>query len=87
MATRVVMPQAGQDLETGILVRWLRAEGDAVEKGDPIAEIETEKVAVEVPAPVAGTLLRILVPDGAEVPILSTIAVIGSPGEDVSALV
>jgi pyruvate/2-oxoglutarate dehydrogenase complex dihydrolipoamide acyltransferase (E2) component len=81
------MPQAGQDLETGILVRWLRAEGDAVEKGDPIAEIETEKVAVEVPAPVAGTLLRILVPDGAEVPILSTIAVIGSPGEDVSALV
>jgi pyruvate/2-oxoglutarate dehydrogenase complex dihydrolipoamide acyltransferase (E2) component len=86
MATRVVMPQAGQDLETGLVVRWLKAEGDPVAKGESIVEIETEKVNVDVPAPAAGVLLRILAADGAEVPVLSTIGVIGDPGEDVSSV-
>ena len=86
MATRVVMPQAGQDLETGILVRWLKAEGETVARGEPIAEIETEKLNVDVTAPVGGVLLRTLVPDGAEVPILATIAVIGEAGEDISSI-
>jgi pyruvate/2-oxoglutarate dehydrogenase complex dihydrolipoamide acyltransferase (E2) component len=86
MAVRVVMPQAGQDLETGTITSWLKAEGDTVAKGEPIVSIETEKISVDVEAPAAGTLLRILAPDGAEVPILSTIAIIGTPGEDVSAI-
>lgn len=84
MTTNVVMPQAGQDLETGIVRHWLKAEGDPVAKGEPIVEIETEKLSLEVEAPAAGVLLRIIAPDGTEVPVLSVIAVIGEPGEDVA---
>lgn len=86
MATRVVMPQAGQDLETGTVTQWLKAVGDAVVKGEALVQIETEKLSVEVEAPASGTLLRIVVPDGSETPILSTIAVIGEPGEDISGI-
>ncbi len=83
MTTRVVMPQAGQDLETGVVRRWLKAEDERVAKGDPLVEVETEKLTLEVEAPAAGVLLRILAPDDTEVPVLSTIAVIGEPGEDI----
>jgi pyruvate/2-oxoglutarate dehydrogenase complex dihydrolipoamide acyltransferase (E2) component len=86
MATKVIMPQAGQDLETGIVRHWRRAEGDRVEKGEAIVEVETEKLTLEVDAPASGVLLRILAPDDAEVAILSTIAVIGEPGEDVGGI-
>ena len=78
--------QAGQDLETGLVKRWLRAEGDRVAKGEAIVEIETEKITLEVEAPAAGVLLKVIAPDGAEVPILSPIGVIGEPGEDVSGI-
>jgi pyruvate/2-oxoglutarate dehydrogenase complex dihydrolipoamide acyltransferase (E2) component len=57
-----------------------------VAKGDPIAEVETEKLTLEVEAPAPGVLLRILAPDDTEVAVLSTIAVIGEPGEDVSGI-
>ncbi len=86
MATRVVMPQAGQDLEVGVVVQWLKAEGESVQKGESIVEIETEKVNLAVTAPASGILLRILAANGTEVPILSTIGVIGEPGEDVSSV-
>jgi pyruvate/2-oxoglutarate dehydrogenase complex dihydrolipoamide acyltransferase (E2) component len=86
MAVRVVMPQAGQDLETGTVTGWLKAEGDTVARGEPIVSVETEKISVEVESPAAGTLLRILAPAGSEVPILSTIAIIGTPGEDISGI-
>jgi len=84
MAVNVIMPQAGQDLETGTVTQWLKAEGDVVAKGEPIVQIETEKVTLDVEAPAAGVLLRILVPDGTETAIFSTIAIIGQPGEDIS---
>ncbi|HLY12983.1 MAG TPA: lipoyl domain-containing protein [Candidatus Limnocylindrales bacterium] len=86
MAVKVIMPQAGQDLETGIVRHWHKAEGDAVAKGEPIVQIETEKVNLDVEAPAAGVLLRILVPDDTETAIFSTIAIIGQPGEDISGL-
>ena len=86
MASKVIMPQAGQDLETGTVTQWLKAEGDTVAKGEPIVQIETEKVTLDVEAPAAGTLLRIVVPDGAETPIFSTIGIIGQPGEDISGI-
>ena len=86
MAVKVIMPQAGQDLETGVVKHWLKAEGDSVEKGEPIVQIETEKVTLDVEAPAAGVLLRILVPDETETAIFSTIAVIGQPGEDISGI-
>jgi pyruvate/2-oxoglutarate dehydrogenase complex dihydrolipoamide acyltransferase (E2) component len=86
MASKVIMPQAGQDLETGMVKHWFKAEGDVVMKGEPIVQIETEKVNLDVEAPAAGVLLRIVVPDETETPIFSTIGIIGEPGEDVSGL-
>lgn len=86
MAMKVIMPQAGQDLETGVVRHWLKAEGDSVAKGEPIVQIETEKVTLDVEAPAAGVLLRILVPDDTETAIFSTIAIIGQPGEDISGI-
>jgi pyruvate dehydrogenase E2 component (dihydrolipoamide acetyltransferase) len=86
MASKVIMPQAGQDLETGTVKQWLKAEGDEVAKGEPIVQIETEKVTLDVESPAAGVLLRILVPDETETAIFSTIAIIGQPGEDVSGI-
>ena len=86
MAVRVVMPQAGQDLETGIVRQWHKAEGDPVAKGEPLVEVETEKVMLDVESPAAGILLRIVVPDNAETAILSTIGIIGEPGEDISGI-
>jgi pyruvate/2-oxoglutarate dehydrogenase complex dihydrolipoamide acyltransferase (E2) component len=86
MATRVLMPQAGQDLETGTVTQWLKAEGATVTRGESIVAIETEKISVEVEAPASGTLLKILVGDQGVAPILSTIAIIGEPGEDISGL-
>ena len=86
MAVKVIMPQAGQDLETGIVRHWHKAEGDEVAKGEPIVQIETEKVNLDVEAPAAGILLRILVPDDTETAIFSTIGIIGQPGEDISGL-
>jgi pyruvate dehydrogenase E2 component (dihydrolipoamide acetyltransferase) len=84
MAVKVIMPQAGQDLETGTVKRWLKAVGDPVAKGESIVQIETEKISVDVEAPAAGVLLRIVVPEETETPIFSTIAIIGQLGEDIS---
>jgi dihydrolipoamide dehydrogenase len=86
MAAKVIMPQAGQDLETGVVKHWLKAEGDPVTKGEPIVQIETEKINVDVEAPATGVLLRILVPNETETAIFSTIAIIGQPGEDITGL-
>ena len=86
MAVKVVMPQAGQDLETGIVKHWLKSVGDPVAKGEAIVQIETEKISLDVEAPAAGVLLKIVAGDETEVPIFSTIAVIGQPGEDISGL-
>jgi len=81
VAIRVVMPQAGQDLETGVVRQWLKAVGDAVAKGEPLVEIETEKINLAVESPAEGVLIAIVVPNETETPILSTIGWIGQPGE------
>jgi pyruvate dehydrogenase E2 component (dihydrolipoamide acetyltransferase) len=86
MAVKVIMPQAGQDLETGVVRQWLKAEGDQVAKGEPIVSVETEKVTLDVESPAAGVLLRIVVPADTETAIFSTIAIIGQPGEDISGI-
>jgi len=78
MITKILMPQVGQDLETGRIVRWIKKEGDAVKKGDVVCEVETEKAVVEVPAPADGFLVKILHPDNAEVKILAEIGFIGA---------
>ena len=70
-------------MESGTIVKWLKAEGDAVEKGEPLYELDTEKVTQEVEAEAAGVLLRIAVSEG-EVPVGTTIAYIGEAGEQVA---
>jgi pyruvate dehydrogenase E2 component (dihydrolipoamide acetyltransferase) len=85
MPTDVIMPMLGMNQDTGKVVRWLRAEGDDVAKGDPLLEVETDKVTVEIEAPAAGTLSTIVAVDGAEVPVGQAIAVILAAGESPSA--
>src|SRR4051794_20672228 len=67
-------------MESGTIVKWLKAEGDAVEKGEPLYELDTDKVTQEVEAEATGVLIRIAVSEG-EVPVGETIAFIGKPGE------
>jgi len=77
MITKVIMPQVGQDIETGKIVRWLKKAGDPVKKGEVLCEVETEKAVVEVPSPSDGYLLKILFPDNTEAKILSEIGLVG----------
>ena len=81
MATEVKLPRLGQGMESGTIVRWLKAEGDAVSKSEPLYELDTDKVTQEVEAEADGVLLKILVADG-EVEVGTTVAVIGAEGED-----
>lgn len=83
MATEVKLPRLGQGMESGTIVRWLKAEGDAVKAGEPLYELDTDKVTQEVESDIDGVLLKIVVAEG-EVEVGSTIAVIGKDGEDVS---
>ena len=76
MATDVKLPRLGQGMESGVIVRWLKSEGDAVSSGEPLYELDTDKVTQEVEAEVDGTLLQIVVAEG-EVAVGSTVAVIG----------
>jgi pyruvate dehydrogenase E2 component (dihydrolipoamide acetyltransferase) len=82
MAAEVKLPRLGQGMEVGTVVKWLKAEGDKVEKGEPLYELDTDKVTQEVEAEAAGVLLKIAVPEG-EVPVGTTIAFIGEQGEPV----
>jgi pyruvate dehydrogenase E2 component (dihydrolipoamide acetyltransferase) len=85
MADEVKLPRLGQGMESGTIVKWLKAEGDQVEKGEPLYELDTDKVTQEVEAEATGVLLKITVAEG-EADVGTTIAVIGRQGEDVSAL-
>lgn len=84
MATQVTMPRLGQGMEAGTITRWLKAEGDVVAKGEPLYEVDTDKVTQEVESDVAGTLLSIVAPEGAEIAVGRPICVIGEPGEEVA---
>ena len=85
MAIEVKLPRLGQGMESGTIVRWLKAEGDGVRKGEPLYELDTDKVTQEVEAEANGVLLKIVVADG-EVDVGATVAVIGAQDEDVSAI-
>ena len=83
MASQVTLPRLGQGMESGTIVRWLKSEGEAVEKGEPLYELDTEKVTQEVEADASGVLLKILVNEG-EVEVGKPVAVIGAEGEEVA---
>jgi pyruvate dehydrogenase E2 component (dihydrolipoamide acetyltransferase) len=82
MATEVKLPRLGQGMESGTIVKWLKAEGDKVEKGEALYELDTDKVTQEVEAEASGVLLKIAVTEG-EVEVGKTIGFIGDTGEDV----
>ena len=81
MATDVIMPQMGFDMEEGTVVRWLKAEGDNVDRGEPIVEVETDKATVEVESFASGLLRRIVVTEGITVPVGQIIGIIASADE------
>jgi pyruvate dehydrogenase E2 component (dihydrolipoamide acetyltransferase) len=83
MASEVKLPRLGQGMEAGTIVKWLKSEGDAVEKGEPLFEIDTDKVTQEVESDFSGVLLKITLPEG-EAPVGQTIAWIGEQGEEVA---
>ncbi|MES1246165.1 MAG: dihydrolipoamide acetyltransferase family protein [Actinomycetota bacterium] len=84
MATEVKLPRLGQGMESGTIVKWLKREGEAVQKGEPLYELDTDKVTQEVEAEATGFLLKIAVSAG-EVPVGETIAFIGNEGEEAPA--
>lgn len=85
MISEVVMPQMGADMKEGTVLRWLKAEGDPVERGETIAEIETDKANIEIEAFESGIFRKILVPEGETIAVGTVIAVIAAPDDDISA--
>ena len=81
MATSLIMPALEMAQDSGRLLRWLKREGESVTKGEPVMEIETDKVTVEIPSPDSGILGGILIKEGDEVPVGQTIAWLLAPGE------
>lgn len=86
MATNVIMPKQGLQMTEGTIIQWHKAEGDAVVEGEPLFEMETDKLTIDIDAPGSGTLLKIVTGPGETAPITATIAILGEPGEDISAL-
>jgi len=82
MANEVKLPRLGQGMEAGTITRWLKSEGDQVAKGEPLFEVDTDKVTQEVEADFGGVLLKIAVQEG-EAPVGQTVAWIGEAGEEV----
>src|SRR6266540_1476313 len=80
MATDVVMPQMGESIAEGTIVRWIKKPGEKVERDEPLLEISTDKVDAEIPAPASGTLTEILAQEGQTVGVNSVIARIDAEG-------
>jgi pyruvate dehydrogenase E2 component (dihydrolipoamide acetyltransferase) len=83
MAHKIIMPQGGQDIVEGYVVRWLKQEGEPVRRGEVLCEVETEKAVFEVESASDGVLLKIVAPAGTKVPIFAVIGVVGEPAETV----
>ena len=83
MITRILMPPLSETMIDGLIVRWYKREGDAVDEGEPLYDVDTDKATVEVSAPAAGILRRILVPAGDTVPIGALLAVIAGPDDEI----
>src|SRR6187397_3267383 len=82
MPTPIVMPQMGESIAEGTIVRWVKKVGDTVDRDEPIFEISTDKVDAEIPSPAAGVLLEIRVHEGETVAIDTVVAVLGTGTEE-----
>src|SRR6188474_380947 len=85
MPMEVLMPQMGESIAEGTIVRWIKKIGDKIDRDEPLFEISTDKVDAEIPSPGAGVLLEIKANEGDTVPVNSIVALIGVEGEQVSA--
>src|SRR6059058_3930955 len=85
--TKVVMPKLSEQMESGKVIKWLKKEGDRVQSGDILAEVETDKADVEMEAFGAGVLRKILVSAGSTVPVGSLIGVIAEANDDINSVV
>lgn len=81
MSTQLTMPRLSQDMESGMVVEWLKQEGDPIERGEVLLVVESDKANVEVEAPEGGILLRVLAEPGSEHPIGAPLAIIGAADE------
>ena len=86
MATKVIMPKQGLQMTEGTITEWLVQEGGACKEGEPLFEMETDKLTITMDSPATGTLLKIVHGAGDTVEITKLIGVIGEPGEDISAI-
>ena len=84
MAIEVILPRRGNTVETCLILEWKKNEGDSVQSGDVLVEVETDKAAFEVESPDDGVLLKTFYPVGEDVPVLSLLALVGEAGEDIS---
>ena len=84
MAKEVIMPALGMAQDEGVLLRWLKKEGEMVEAGEPLMEVATDKVDVQVEAPASGLLTGVTAQEGDEIPVGQVIAFIAAPGEELS---
>ena len=82
MATPVTMPQLGESVTEGTITRWLKAEGDEVDKDEPLAEVDTDKVNAELPSPVAGKIEKLLVSEGTTVDVGTEILLVATDGDE-----
>ncbi|MDA0678347.1 MAG: pyruvate dehydrogenase, partial [Bacteroidetes bacterium] len=87
MAEVITMPRLSDTMEEGTVAKWLKKVGDTVEEGEILAEIETDKATMEFESFYNGTLLHIGIPEGEGAAVDSLLAIIGQPGEDISALI
>ena len=83
MATEIVLPQWGMEMQDGTIVKWLKQEGDPVEEGEPIVEVETAKIQTDLESTASGILVHIMVAEGTLVPVRGLLAIVAEPGEDV----
>lgn len=83
MPVNVIMPHMGESVVEGTITSWLKQPGESVEEDEPLCEIETDKINVEVPAPASGVLLKVMAQEGETVEVDETIAVVGEEGEEV----
>ena len=86
MPEKILMIALSPTMETGTLARWRKKEGDTVASGDVLCEVETDKATMDYESTAEGTLLKILLPEGGQAKVGDPIAIVGKPGEDISAL-
>ena len=84
MATEILLPQWGMEMQEGTVIKWLKKEGEPIEEGEPLVEIETAKLETEMESITSGIVAQILVPEGTTVPIRTALAIVAAPGEQVS---